>query len=86
MQELQGNVDVGDRDLAAILDNPMFENVHETGISIPNVKTLNCTSQYCSALHYITLHLSHYATLICSALHITAQHYTTLAHLFFSFK
>lgn len=39
MQELQGNVDVGDRDLAAILDNPMFENVHETGISIPNVKT-----------------------------------------------
>ena len=39
MQELQGNVDVGDRDLAAILDNPMFENLHETGISIPNVKT-----------------------------------------------
>lgn len=30
---------VDGRDLAAILNNPMFENLHETGISIPNVKT-----------------------------------------------
>lgn len=39
VQELQDIVDVDDRDLAAILDNPMFGNLHETGISIPNVKT-----------------------------------------------
>lgn len=39
VQKLQDIVDVDDRNSAAILDNTMFGNLHETGISISYVKT-----------------------------------------------